>query len=97
MIFLFFLYTAIYNISLASNNSNIDEIKQQAYALYATKNFEEAYKLLENLPVSEKNGEVYLMLANLSEELKSDNDAIKYLNKALDRDYTFYKAYYNLG
>ena len=97
LLFLFFSYTALYNISLALNNGNTDEIKQQAYALYATQNYKEAYKLLDNLPVADKNAEIYLMLANMSEELGSDNDAIKNLNKSLDRDYTYYKAYYNLG
>ena len=73
------------------------EIKEQAYALYATKNFNEAFQLLDNLPNSEKNEEVLLMLANIAEENKNTNLAIKNLNKALDKNTKYYKAYYNLG
>ena len=36
-------------------NENIQDIKQQAIALYTTGNFNEAFKLLDNLPASEKN------------------------------------------
>ena len=85
------------NISLALNNDNIKEIKEQAIALYATGNYNEAFKLLDNLPTSEKNEEVFLLLANISQENNDDNMAIQNLNKALDKNYTFYKAYYNLG
>ena len=74
-----------------------NEVKERAYALYATKNFNEAFQLLDNLPNTEKNEEVLLMLANIAEENKDDNLAIKNLNKALDKDNTYYKAYYNLG
>ena len=76
---------------------NSKEIKEQAYALYATKNFNEAFQLLDRLPNDEKNEEVLLMLANIAEENKNDNLAIKNLNKALDKNNTYYKAYYNLG
>ncbi len=92
-----YLIAALTNIALAENNSNIEDIKQQAYALYATNNFKEAQKLLDDLPVNEKNEEIYLLLANIAEESGSDNVAIQNLNKSLDKNYTYYKAYYNLG
>lgn len=91
------MVAAFLNISKAADNSNIEDIKQQAYALYATENYTEAFKLLDNLPAAEKNGEVYLLLANIAESSNDDNLAIRNLNKALDRDYSYYKAYYNLG
>ena len=93
--FLFILN--IYNIALASNNDNIKDIKQQAIALYTTGNYKEAFKLLDNLPTSEKNEEVFLLLANIAQENNDDNSAIQNLNKALDKNYSYYKAYYNLG
>ena len=93
----FFIFFNINNKTLALDNDNIKEIKQQAIALYATKNYNEAFKLLDNLPTSEKNEEVFLLLANIAQENNDDNMAIQNLNKALDKNYTFYKAYYNLG
>lgn len=92
-----FVSVVFSNIALAYDNSNIEDIKQQAYALYATENYKEAFSLLDGLPADEKNGEVYLLLANIAESTNNDNLAIQNLNKALDRDYSYYKAYYNLG
>ena len=83
--------------AFASSNENFAEIKQEAIALYTTGNFNEAFKLLDNLPSSEKNEEVFLLLANIAQENNDDNTAIQNLNKALDKNYSFYKAYYNLG
>ena len=93
----FLLVLNIYNIALALNNDNIKDIKQQAIALYTTGNYKEAFKLLDNLPTSEKNEEVFLLLANIAQENNDDNSAIQNLNKALDKNYSYYKAYYNLG
>lgn len=73
------------------------EIKQQALALYATENFSEAYSLLDNLSYEEKNEEIFLILANINESQGDDNQAIQNLNKAIEKNYTYYKAYYNLG
>lgn len=86
-----------YNISLATTNINTKEIKQQAIALYTTGNYNEAFKLLDNLNANEKTDEVFLLLANIAQENNDDNTAIQNLNKALDKNYSFYKAYYNLG
>ncbi len=74
-----------------------DDAKQQAIALYATGNYSEAYEKLVSLPSNEKDENVFLLLANISEKNGKDNKAIQYLNKALDKNYSFYKAYYNLG
>lgn len=76
---------------------NTKDIKQQAMALYATQNYQEAFNLLDNMPVSEKDEEIFLILANISESQGNDNLAIQNLNKALDKNYSYYKAYYNLG
>lgn len=74
-----------------------EEIKQKAIALYMTDNFKEAEKLLINLPLEEKSEDIYILLANIAQEKGDDNLAIKNLNKALDRNNKFDKAYYNLG
>ena len=80
-----------------AQEDNVKEIKEQAIALYTTKNYNEAYKLLDNLPSSEKDSEVFILLSNIALENNKDSVAIQNLNKALDKDYKFYKAYYNLG
>lgn len=87
------------NTSMAflQDDKKINDIKQQAIALYTTKNYSEAFELLDNLPTNAKDEEVFLLLANISEEKNNLNSAIQNLNKAIDKNHTFYKAYYNLG
>jgi len=98
-----FFYTTFATLFLSNctytfaQENNAQEIKQQAIALYTTQNYNEAFKLLDNLPPNEKNEEVFLLLANIAQENGDDNAAIRNLNKALDKNYGFYKAYYNLG
>lgn len=96
-LYVLFFFFAFCPFALADSDSSVEEAKQQALALYATKNYTEAFNLLENLPSEEKNEDIFLVLSNISQENKNDNKAIQYLNKALDKDYTYYKAYYNLG
>ncbi len=94
-IFLMFFIASL--SAYSQDNINTEEIKQQAIALYATKNYAEAQKLLENLPKEAKTEEVFLLLANIAQENNDDTGAIQNLNKALDCNYSYFKAYYNLG
>ena len=77
--------------------ASVQDTKQEAIALYATGNYNEAFEKLSALPSSEKDENTFLLMANISQEKGKDNLAIQYLNKALDKNYAFYKAYYNLG
>mgnify|MGYP003571324272 CR=1 FL=1 len=95
LILFFVLYFSTCNIY--ANQFDAKEIKQKAIALYTTKNYNEAFVLLDNLPMNEKNEEIFLLLSNIAQENGNDNLAIQNLNKALDKNYTYYKAYYNLG
>ena len=101
--FLNYLYIFVFLLSFASFGANqadsegIKEKKQQALALYATKNYDEAFKILDDLPTEYKDEEIFLILSNIQTYKNQDNLAIENLNKALDKDYKFYKAYYNLG
>jgi len=88
---------ALSSFSFAQNLEQIKEIKQQAIALYSTQNYDEAFKLLDNLPKNEKNEDDFLLIANIYQEKNDDNAAIQNLNKALAKNPSFYKAYYNLG
>ena len=81
----------------ASDEEKIKDLKEKAIALYATQNYSEAFKILDNLPKDEKDEEVFLLLSNIALEENKDNLAIQNLNKALDKNYDYYKAYYNLG
>ena len=73
------------------------DVKSQGIALYATKNYKEAYELLNSIPQNKKDEVVYLLISNILQEQGKDNAAISNLNKSLDKNFEYYKAYYNLG
>lgn len=96
---LFFIafFILILTSSTFAADKNYSDLKNQAFALYATENYSEAFKILDDFPLSEKDENIYLVLSNIAEENNDDNLAIANLNKALNKNYEFYKAYYNLG
>lgn len=91
------IFASVFYIQSVFADENTQDMKQKAIALYATKNYKEAFKMLDSLPSSEKDSEVFVLLSNIALEQNKDSLAIQNLNKALDKDYKFYKAYYNLG
>lgn len=74
-----------------------NDVKTEAYALYNTNNINEALKLLENLPLEQKDEEVFVLIANIYEDKLDLNKAVENLNKALVINPEYFKAYYNLG
>mgnify|MGYP003571470272 CR=1 FL=1 len=77
-------------------SSSVD-IKEEAIALYKTGNYSAALEKLSSIPSSDKDETIFLLMANILENQGKDNKAIQYLNKSLDKNNSFYKAYYNLG
>jgi len=73
------------------------DIKAQAYALYNTNNGKEALKMLEGLPLEQKDEEVFIVIANIYEDRGDIDKAVENLNKSIIINSKYYKAYYNLG
>lgn len=98
MLRIFFIALLIFSgILINTVNAEETDVKSEAYALYKTNNQNEALEMLNNLPLEQKDGEVFLIIANIYEDKKEINKAIENLNKALIINPEFYKAYYNLG
>ena len=89
------LFLSLSFLSCSSVTAN--DVKQEAVALYATKNYSQAYKLLDSIQPNQKDEETFLLMANIAQEDNKDNLAIQNLNKAIDKNASYYKAYYNLG
>lgn len=73
------------------------EIRDQAKLLYNANKSEEAVKLFNSIPDSEKVSDDWLILANISQDKDKIVDAVFYLKKAIQADDKNYKAHYNLG
>ena len=76
VVFLFFSF----QVCIASDDETVKDLKEKAIALYTTQNYSEAFKILDNLPTSEKDEEVFLLLSNIALEEQHDNVAIQNLN-----------------
>jgi tetratricopeptide (TPR) repeat protein len=72
-------------------------LQTNAFALYNTAQGERALPLLEQIPPSERNAQVWVIIANIYEDKGDIDKAIEMLNEAIAVDPKFYKPYYNLG
>ena len=80
-----------------AENADISMTKQEIIVLYNTNRIKEAYQMISNIPESERDSELWLLAANITEDYGRDLDAMALLEKAISVDPTNYKAYYNLG
>ena len=97
--FLTFALLAFSLTSFAAEEADPDkyfDMKQEAFALYNTNHLDEAFKILNEIPDSNRDENIYLIMANIEEE-KADRNTIGYIKAAIRKNPEFYKAYYNLG
>ena len=74
-----------------------EDIRNHAKLLYNANQSEEALKLYNAIPDSEKVSDDWLILANISQDKDKIVDAVFYLKKSIQADDKNYKAHYNLG
>lgn len=82
---------------LSFAKENIEETKQQIIVLYNANKLKEAYQLISNIPEDERDGEIWMLAANITQDYGRTLDAVFLLQKALSVDTNNYKIYYNLG
>lgn len=97
-LFCLMIFLAVFAQGCAfSEELNAKDIKAEAYALYNTNHINEALKLLDTLPLSAKDAEAFVIIANIYQDKGQIDKAVENLNRALLLDSEYYKAYYNLG
>ena len=74
-----------------------DTTSQQARALYAQNQIDEAYTLLKSKAEDDRSAEDWLILGNILQDKEKTDEAIYMFNKSINTDPKFYKAHYNLG
>lgn len=84
-------------VCFSAENDDISTLKQEILVLYNTNRIKEAYQLISNIPENQRDSEIWLLAANITEDYGRDLDATALLEKAISIDPTNYKAYYNLG
>ena len=83
--------------STSINPSQINDAREQAKFLYNSNKLEEAQRLFNQIPDSEKISDDWLFLANIAQDNDKPIDAVFLLKKAIAADDNNYKAHYNLG
>ena len=79
------------------SDKEIYDLKNEIFALYETNNKDAAMELIKQIPNSKKDNELYIIEANILEDISQDAGAIESLNKSILKNSENYKAYYNIG
>ena len=93
------LFLAMVIIIFAGSSVFAEEMtkSQQAVAFYNDNNIEEAIKILQSIPESDKSAEDWLLMGNLLQDKNQNAEAIFMLKRAILTDKHFYKPYFNLA
>ncbi|MCR5260523.1 MAG: tetratricopeptide repeat protein [Candidatus Gastranaerophilales bacterium] len=95
--FLFILLSLNYSQAVFAAYDAYEEKKQQIVFLYNTNKLKEAYQLISQIPEEERDGKIWLMAANITQDYGRNLDAEFLLQKAISVEPKNYKLYYNLG
>lgn len=76
---------------------NYSDTKKEIIVLYNANKIKEAYQLISKIPENERDSELWLIAANITQDYDRTLDTIYLLQKAISVDQKNYKAYYNLG
>lgn len=95
LVFVVFTLFVCCSICIAAENQQPD--KQSIIALYNSNKLQEAYQLIASVPEEKRDAEMWLILANITQDYDKTIDSVFLLQKALEVDPQYYKAYYNLG
>ena len=75
----------------------VDQVTEQAKALYAQNEIDEALKLLKNKTEENRSAEDWLLIGNILQDKDKINEAIYMFKKSIEKDPKYYKPHYNLG
>ena len=92
-VLLLFLFAALPSFSAEDYNA----VKKDVIALYNSNKLQDAYLLIAKVPEEERDAQLWLILANITQDYGKELDAIFLLQKAIAVNPTYQKAYYNLG
>ncbi len=80
-----------------ADSSLFEQQKKEIIAVYNSNNIKETYNMISKITAEERDAELWFLLANLSQDLDKEDDAITFLQKAISVNPEFDKAHYNLA
>lgn len=75
----------------------VDQVSEQAKALYAQNEIDEALKLLKGKSEETRSAEDWLLIGNILQDKDKIDEAVYMFKKSIEKDPKYYKAHYNLG
>ncbi len=75
----------------------VDPVSEQAKALYAQNEIDEALKLLKGKSEESRSAEDWLLIGNILQDKDKIDEAVYMFKKSIEKDPKYYKAHYNLG
>ena len=73
------------------------DISEQIVAFYNDNNIQEAMRLIQLIPESDRTATDWLLLGNILQDNSKDSEAVFMYKRAILTDPNFYKPYYNLA
>lgn len=73
------------------------DLRNDAVAFYNVNDLDNSYQLLMQIPDNQKVASDWLMLANIAQDKGNIEETVELLQKSIQADKKFYKAYYNLA
>lgn len=92
-----FLIILFFGVSYPCFSEESLPSKAEIIALYSANKLEDAYQLIAKIPEPERDAEMWLLLANITQDYGKLDDAVLLLQKSIEKDSTYYKPYYNLA
>ncbi|MGN0031115.1 MAG: tetratricopeptide repeat protein [Candidatus Gastranaerophilaceae bacterium] len=97
------LATPVYAFDMSWKKHNpqeeqvVSQVSEQAKALYAQNEIDEALKLLQSKPEIDRTAEDWLLIGNILQDKEKIDEAVYMFKKSIETDPKYYKAHYNLG
>ena len=67
------------------------------FAVYNSNNLKEAYNMISAITEEERDYELWYILANISQDLNNETNAVFFLQKSISLNSEFDKSHYNLA
>ena len=94
---LFLILTIVSLNNCYAQEQSIDEQKKEIIAVYNSNNIVEAYNMISKIMEEDRDYELWYILANISQDMNNEENAIFFLEKSIILKPDFDKAHYNLG
>lgn len=97
LITIFTIFSFLSSSICFADELSLDEQKKNIIAVYNSNNIEEAYKMIMQIKNTDRDAELWFLLANITQDKNKEESAIFFFKKAISKNPEYDKAHYNLA